>query len=132
MKQNNENKLKFKVEMTFYESPNFNLTSDGETIELARVCSREAAEMFARAYALEILRHYNVNLGQNHFDKRNDDDFYADFESNDYCVIRWNECISNIFSIIEICPHCGCAPTAEPYALANNTHCPWCGVIFED
>ena len=128
MEQNNS--LRFKVTMTFFESPNFNLTSDGETVELALVGTRETAEMFAKAYALEILRSYNVNPGQNHFDKRDEDEFYADFGRDDFCTIRWKDCISNIFTIIELCPNCGGDPSSDPYALSVNTHCPNCGHIF--
>lgn len=134
--ENNKNDLRYKVVMTFFESPNFNLTSDGETVELARVCTREAAELFVEAYALEILRHYNNNPHLKDFSDCGDDEFEADFEAdpdgNDYCIIQWNECIANIFTIIELCPNCGCDPTEEPYALAPNTHCPQCGYVFEN
>ena len=120
--------LRFKVKMTFFESPNFSLTSQGETVELARFKSKEDAEMFARSYALEILRYY-YSPELRDFNECNGD-FRADFDGEDFCVIRFGEYSANIFNIIELCPNCGCDATDEPYALAQNTHCPQCGYIY--
>lgn len=92
-------KLNFKVVMRFFESPNFNLTSDGEEVLLARANSRESAEAFARMYALEILREYYGRLLHD-FSECNGD-FTVDFDGDDFCVVRFDEYIANIINIVE-------------------------------
>jgi predicted Zn-ribbon and HTH transcriptional regulator len=129
-----ERHMKYELKYTFFEAPNFSLTSNGETVVLGKLHNYDTADLFAKAYAVAVINSLGCDV-KSIEDLKVDDDFCVEFdnERKEYTVYyktNHESVIVCILSIEAICPHCGCNPHDEPYCM-EPTHCPKCGYVFE-